>query len=108
MLEKHKKIVEKAHSLLEDGRIEEFVSLCAADVMWTLFAETRSTMEGRGGIHKFMALSPGWKAPHFMVDKMIAESEFVVANGELSNLGSEPLKYAYCELFRFLDGKSSN
>ena len=107
MSEKNREIVEQANALLAEGKSEEFLLLCAEDVEWTLLAETPSTMKGREAIRAFMASSQGSEPPKFTVDKVIAEGEFVVANGDMTmkNKESETVPYAYCDIYTFSDGK---
>lgn len=107
MSETNKEIVEKANALLADGKSEEFLLLCAEDVEWTLLAETPSIMKGRKAIGEFTASSQGSEPPSFTVDKLIAEGEFVVANGDMTmkTKEGETVPYAYCDMYTFTDGK---
>ncbi len=107
MSDKNKEIVKKANALLAEGKSEEFLLLCAEDVEWTLLAEIASTMMGREAIRKFMASSQGSEPPKFTVDKVIAEGEFVVANGDMTmkDKDGKTVPYAYCDIYSFSDGK---
>ena len=107
MSETNKEIVEKANALLAEGKSEEFLLLCAEDVEWILLAETPSTMKGREAIREFMASSQGSEPPNFTVEKVIAEGEFVVANGDMTMKGKEgeTVPYAYCDMYTFTDSK---
>lgn len=107
MSEGNKEIVEKANALLAENKTEEFLLLCAEDVEWTILAETPSEMKGREAIRKFMASSQGSEPPNFTVDKVIAEGEFVVANGEMTMKGKEgeTVPYSYCDMYTFREGK---
>ncbi len=107
MSEKNKEIVEKANALLAEGKTEEFLLLCADDVEWTILAETPSNMKGREAIRKFMASSQGQDPPKFTVDNVIADGEFVVANGDMTmkSKEGETVPYAYCDMYTFEDGK---
>ena len=109
MSEKNREIVEKANALLADGKTEEFLLLCAEDIEWTLLAETPSTMKGREAIRAFMASSSKEcsEPPKFTVDNVIAEGEFVVANGDMAMTSKEgeTVPYAYCDIYRFQNGK---
>ncbi|MEQ1763971.1 MAG: nuclear transport factor 2 family protein [Pyrinomonadaceae bacterium] len=106
MSDTNKQIVKNANALLAKGNTEEFLLLCAEDVEWTLLADTPSTMKGREAIRKFMKSSPGSEAPDFTVDKVIAEGEFVVANGNMTMKSEgQTVPYAYCDMYTFSDGK---
>ena len=107
MSETNKKIVEKANALLAESKTEEFLLLCADDVEWSLLAESPSTMKGREAIRAFMASSQGSEPPNFNVDKVIAEGEFVVANGDMTmkTKEGETVPYAYCDMYTFSGGK---
>lgn len=107
MSETNKEIVEKANALLAESKTEDFLLLCTEDVEWTLLAESPSTMKGREAIRKFMASSQGSEPPDFTVDKVIAEGEFVVANGEMTmkSKEGETVPYAFCDMYTFSEGK---
>lgn len=107
MSETNKEIVEKANALLADSKTEEFLLLCADDVEWTLLAETPSIMKGRDAIREFMSSSQGSEPPNFTVDNVIAEGEFVVANGDMTmkSKDGETVPYAYCDMYTFSEGK---
>ena len=107
MSETNKEIVEKANALLAEGKSEEFLLLCTEDVEWTLLAETPSIIKGRKAIGEFMASSQGSEPPNFTVDKVIAEGEFVVANGDMTmkNKNGQTVPYAYCDMYTFREGK---
>ena len=107
MSETNKEIVEKANALLAEGKCEEFLFVCTEDVEWTLLADTPSIMKGREAIGEFMASSQGSEPPNFTVDKVIAEGEFVVANGDMAmkSKEGETVPYAYCDMYTFTNGK---
>ncbi len=107
MSETNKEIVEKANALLAEGKSEEFLLLCTEDVEWTLLAEAPSKMKGREAIREFMASSQDSQPPNFTVDKVIAEGEFVVSNGDMvmKNKEGETVSYAYCDIYQFQDNK---
>lgn len=109
MSEKNKEIVNRANELVADGNIEEFLSLCAENIEWTLLADTPSTMQGLDAIRKFMASTSteGSAPPKFTVKSVIAEAESVVANGEMTMTSKDgrEVPYAFCDIYRFQDGK---
>ena len=107
MSETNKEIVEKANALLAEGKTEEFLLLCADDVEWTLLAETPSTMKGREAIGEFMASSQDSEPPKFTVNNTIAEGEIVMSDGDMTmkSRDGEIVPYAYCDIYRFQDGK---
>ena len=109
MSDKNREIVKHANWLLTDGLYDEFVLLCADDIEWTLLGDSPTTMKGREAMRAFMAsTSPeGSEPPEFTVKNMIAEGEVVMSNGDMTmkskNGGTVP--YAYCDIYRFKDGK---
>jgi ketosteroid isomerase-like protein len=107
MSQTNKEIVQRANALLTQGKTEEFVLLCADDVEWTLLAEPPSKMKGREAVRGFMASSQGSEPPNFTVDNIIAEGEIVIANGDMTMKSKEgtAVPYAYCDIYRFRDGK---
>ena len=109
MSDKNIQIVKEANALLQDGKNEGFLLLCAEDVEWTLLAETPTTMKGHEAIRKFMAsTSPETsETPKFTVKNMIGEGDVVISNGEMTMKGKDggAVPYAYCDVYRFKDGK---
>jgi len=84
MSDTNKQIIEKANAVLAKGNTDEFLSLCAEDVEWTIFADSPSTMKGQQAIREFMKSSPGSEAPDFTVDNLIADGDFVVSHGKMT------------------------
>jgi ketosteroid isomerase-like protein len=109
MSETNKEIVEKANAYLAEGKTEEFLLLLAEDIVWTLLAETPTTIKGRKGIGEFMASTSGdgSQPPKFTVNELVAERDFVVANGDMTmtTKAGEIVPYAYCDIYRFQDGE---
>ncbi|MEP7074724.1 MAG: nuclear transport factor 2 family protein [Acidobacteriota bacterium] len=109
MSDKNIEIVKQANALLTDGKNEEFILLCAEDIEWTLLSDSPTTMKGREAISAFMAsTSPeGSEPPKFTVKNMIAEGEVVMSNGEMNmkSKEGETVPYAYCDIYRFQNGK---
>ena len=109
MSDKNREIVKQANVLLMDGKNEEFILMCAEDIEWTLLADSPTTMKGRDAMRTFMATTTpaGADAPKFTVKNMLAEGEVVISNGEMSMKGKEgeTVPYAYCDIYRFHDGK---
>lgn len=109
MSDKNKEIVEKANALVAEGKTDEFLLLFAEDAEWTLLADTPIITKGREAIRAFMASSSpeGSEPPKFTVDKLIAEGDFVVANGDMTmkNKDGETVPYAYCDIYRIQDDK---
>ena len=105
--QENKAIVEKVNASFAEGNTEGFLSLCAEDVKWTMVGE--KSVQGKASIREWMSSMGDTEPPKFTVDNLVAEGEFVVANGEMTmkdkdgNIGS----YSYCDFYRITEGKIS-
>jgi ketosteroid isomerase-like protein len=104
MSAKNREIVEKVNASFAEGGVEGFLSFCADDVTWTIVGD--KTVKGKDAIRKWMA-SMDMELPKFTVDNIIAEGDFVVANGDMTmkDKAGKTAPYAYCDLYRFRNGK---
>lgn len=100
----NKEIVEKVNASFAEGGVEGFLSHCADDVVWTMVGN-KSTI-GKQAIREWMA-SMDMEPPKFTVDNIIAEGDFVTAYGDLTlkEKDGKTVPYAYCDIYRFRDGK---
>ena len=100
----NKEIVEKVNVSFAQGGIEEFLSHCAEDVVWTMVGH--KTTKGKNAIREWMA-SMDIETPKFTVDNIIAEGDFVTAYGDMTmkEKDGKIVPYAYCDIYRFRDGK---
>ena len=100
----NKAILEKANAAVTEGDNEGFLSFCTDDVKWTFVGD--QILEGKEAVRQYMKMTY-LEPPKFMVEKLIAEGEFVTAIGEI-NLKDEEGKmihYSYCDVWRFRDGE---
>ena len=100
----NKEIVEQVNASFAEGGVEGFLSHCADDVVWTIVGS--KTTKGKNAIREWMA-SMNVEPPKFTVDNIIAEGDFVTANGDmtLKDKDGKTVPYAYCDIYRFRDGK---
>lgn len=102
MSEKNKETVNKINDAFIAGRFEDFLSVCADDVQWTIVGDV--TNQGKESIRQWMRSMPDAEPPKFsVIDPVIAEGDFVVARGEMTmqDKDGKPGQYAYCDLYRF-------
>lgn len=104
MVKNNKAILEAANGAVTRGDYEGFLSFCTDDTLWTFVGET--TLRGKEAVRRWMA-TVYQEPPKLTVTHMIAEGDFVTALGEVAmreDDGSEA-QYAYCDVWRFSDGK---
>ena len=100
----NKAILEKANAAIVKGNYEEFLSFCTDDTKWTFVGD--QTLQGKEQVRQYMATAYQ-EPPKFMVEKFIAEGEFVTAVGKISmkNGNGTIVDYSYCDIWRFRNGK---
>lgn len=104
MSEHNKATLQKANLAITQGEYEQFLSYCTDDTEWTFVSE--KTLKGKEAVRKWMANSYH-EPPKFTVTELIAEGDFVTALGNMTmkDKNGEPKEYAYCDVWRFRDGK---
>ncbi len=100
----NKTILQKANAALVAGDYEGFLSYCTDDTEWTFVGE--QTLRGKAAVRKWMATAYK-KPPIFLVKRLVAEDDFVTALGTITlpEKGGQAVDYAYCDVWRFRDGK---
>ena len=100
----NKAILEKANAAVTAGDNEGFLSFCTDDTEWTFVGD--QSLRGKEAVRQYMAKAYV-EPPKFMVEHFIAEGEFVTAIGTISmkNEDGKMVDYAYCDVWRFRDGK---
>ena len=100
----NKAILEKANAAVTAGDNDGFLSYCTDDTVWTFVGD--QVLQGKEAVRKYMATAYV-EPPKFMVENLIAEGEFVTAVGKISmkNESGKTVDYAYCDVWRFRDGK---
>ncbi|MGN7819301.1 nuclear transport factor 2 family protein [Chitinophaga varians] len=100
----HKAILEKANAAVAAGDNEGFLSFCTDDTTWTFVGDR--TLQGKEAVRQYMTTAYA-EPPKFMVENLIAEDDFVTAIGKISmkNEKGTLVHYAYCDVWRFRDGK---
>ncbi|GAA4294906.1 nuclear transport factor 2 family protein [Nibribacter koreensis] len=104
MADDNKTILEKANAAIMNGDNEGFLSFCTDDTVWTFVGD--QTLRGKEAVRRYMA-SAYLEPPKFMVENLIAEGDFVTALGKirLKDTNGQMADYAYCDVWRFRDGK---
>ncbi|PIF46696.1 uncharacterized protein (TIGR02246 family) [Chryseobacterium sp. 52] len=100
----NKALLEKANSAISQGDYEGFLIFCTDDTKWTFVGD--QILQGKEEVRQYMAktyLEP----PKFIVEKFIAEDDFVTAVGIISmkNEEGKTVDYSYCDVWRFQNGK---
>lgn len=104
MSEKHKATLQQANQAISGGDFDGFLSHCTDNTEWTFVGE--QTLEGRAAVREWMVRTYR-VPPRFRVDRLVAEGDFVVAMGEITlkdDRGNDT-HHAYCDVWRFHDGK---
>lgn len=101
MSEKHKNIVAEVNAAFAENKIENFLKHCAEDVVWTVAGE--KTSNGRDAIREWMSGAEGSEPPKFTVDRMIANDDSVVCQGQMTMKGKDGCEelYSYCDVYTF-------
>lgn len=104
MPEKNKSILEQANAAIAEGNHEGFLSFCTDDTEWTFIGER--TLKGKDAVRQWMATTY-IEPPKFMVARLIAEDDFVVALGEITVKGRDgrEINHSYCDIWRFRGDK---
>ncbi|TCD10628.1 nuclear transport factor 2 family protein [Pedobacter frigidisoli] len=100
----NKQILEKANAAISAGDHEGFLALCTDDTEWTFVGD--QTLIGKESVRAYMKIAY-LEPPIFVVEKLIAEDEFVTAIGtiNLKNNDGQTVEYAYCDVWQFSNGK---
>jgi ketosteroid isomerase-like protein len=97
-------ILETANAAIMKGDYEGFLTFCTEDTEWIFVGE--QTLRGKEAVRQYMAKAY-IEPPKFMVEKFIAEGDFVTAVGKISMKDEEGklVDYAYCDVWRFRNGQ---
>ena len=99
-----KEILEKANAAVSRGDYEGFLSFCTEDTVWNFIGD--KTLRGKEAVRQYMAATY-LEPPKFKVANMIAEAEWLTVIGHitLKDDNGHEVDYAYCDVWRFRDGK---
>ncbi|TWI60909.1 ketosteroid isomerase-like protein [Pseudoduganella lurida] len=104
MSELNKSVLQQANAAVTAGDNEGFLAFCAEDIAWsTVGAET---LHGKGAVRAWMA-KEYTQPPSFTVHNLIGDGDFVAALGDIEGKDADgkPTRNAYCDVWRFRDGK---
>lgn len=104
MSETHKAVLTKANEAITKGDFEGFLAFCTDDTEWTFVGDR--TLKGKDAVRRYMAETYR-EPPVFRVDHLIAEGDFLTALGAitLKDEDGKATDYAYCDVWRFRDGR---
>jgi len=100
----NKTILEKANAAVSAGDNEGYLAYCTEDTYWNFMGD--EILDGKDAVRAYMKRTY-IEPPKFTVETMIAEGDFVTVLGRISLKNNEGalIDYAYCDVWRFRDGK---
>jgi ketosteroid isomerase-like protein len=104
MKSNNKIILEQANAAVIRGDIEEFLTFCSDDTIWTFVGDKQ--LVGKEAVRQYITKAYV-EPPKFTVEILIAEQDFVTAVGTISlkNEEGNMVDYSYCDVWTFRDGK---
>ncbi|WP_417369660.1 nuclear transport factor 2 family protein [Flavobacterium beibuense] len=104
MKENNKIILQKANEAISKGNYEEFLQYCTNDTKWIFVGD--QILNGKEAVRKWMS-NEYIQPPQNEVKNLIAENDYLTAIGQIAvmNENKESIKYSYCDVWRFRDGK---
>nr|WP_068888865.1 nuclear transport factor 2 family protein [Pedobacter panaciterrae] len=104
MMESNKQVLENANAAIAKGDYEGFLSYCTEDMVWNFVGE--QILRGKEAVRKYVR-KVYTEPPKFQVETLVAEGEVVIAVGKitLKNKEGVSVNYAYCDVWRLLEGK---
>ena len=105
MSENNKAIIEKVNMAFAENKVEDFLSLCADDVVWNMVGDKKN--EGKDTIREWMGSHGHSDPPKFTVNKLFAEDDSVACHGDMTMKGEDGAEntYSYCDVYEFSGGK---
>lgn len=100
----NKIILKKANDAVSRGDYEEFLNYCTDDTKWTFVGD--QVLNGKEAVRKWM-LNEYIEPPKNEVRNVIAENDYLSVLGHITviNKNGDASQYAYCDVWRFRDGK---
>jgi ketosteroid isomerase-like protein len=104
MSEENKSILLKGNEAISAGNHEGFLELCTEDTSWEFVGDR--IIKGKQAVREYLN-ETYTEPPKFNVKELIADGDFVVAVGEIELLEGDDrwVKYDYCDVWRFRNGK---
>lgn len=104
MSQTNKDILINANEAVTNGDNEGFLAECTDDVIWNFVGDR--ILKGKDEVRDYMKQTY-IEPPQFDVKHLIAEGDFVTAIGNISlkDENGKLVKYDYCDVWRFRDGK---
>ncbi len=110
MKSKLKKIVERADNAFANYKPDDFLALCADEIVWRMVGE--ETARGKTEVKKWMELGIdngeiSFIPPSINCKNIIVEDKCVVAFGdmEIKKKNGEITNFSYCDIYRFKNDK---
>jgi len=107
MSEKNKSILLQGNAAISAGNNQGFLDLCTEDTSWEFVGE--KTINGKQAVSAYLN-ETYQEPPKFNVKELIAEGDFVIAVGEIELKQKDHtwIKYDYCDIWRFREGKMAS
>ena len=108
----NKKFIQRVYAELSKGHVEPFIENLADDVRWTVIGTTKfsGTITGKQDVidKLFRRVESQLDGPTAItINNIIAEGDHVVveSSGKATTKAGLPYNNAYCEIYRFSNGK---
>ncbi|RYG46268.1 MAG: nuclear transport factor 2 family protein [Chitinophagaceae bacterium] len=100
----HKEILLSGNAAIAMGDHEGFLALCTDNTQWDFIGD--QLLNGKQAVRDYMAATYT-EPPVVTVDQLISEGDFLTVVGEitLKDQDGKARDYAYCDVWRFRDGK---
>ncbi len=105
-----KEIVAKADKAFANNKPEDFLVLCADEILWRMVGE--ETAEGKEEVRKWMSIGiengdVTFDPPRITYTNVIEENKSVAVYGEMeiTKKNGDMTKFSYCDIYRFKDEK---
>lgn len=104
MKDTNKIILQKANEAVSKGNYDEFLHYCTDDTKWIFVGD--QILNGKEAVRKWMS-NEYIEPPQNEVKHMIAENDHLTAVGQITvrKKNGERIKYSYCDVWRFRNGK---
>jgi ketosteroid isomerase-like protein len=94
----------QGNAAIAEGNHEGFLQFCTDDTEWNFVGER--ILKGKQAVREYMAKTYV-EPPRFTIAHLIAEGDFLTVVGEiiLKDENGTPVRYAYCDVWRFREDK---
>ena len=100
----NKELLLNANEQISKGNYDGFLDYCTEDTRWEFIGE--QTLNGKEEVSAYIKATY-LEPPKVAVDQIIAEGDFLVAQGKIEILDTDGTwkTYEYCDVWQVFDGK---